>query len=560
MTSLRPSPIAVRDAGDAALLLELEPLIDPDVNARAIAIAQAVRERRWPGVRDVVSTFRSVAIYFDPLVVTDVEPLREAVAATSAAPAAMPASRAIEVPVVYGGEAGPDLDALATATGMSAREVVDRHRSATYRVFMLGFLPGFPYMGMVDPWIAASRHASPRLRVPAGSVGIAGRQTGIYPMESPGGWQIIGRTPLQLFDAARERPSLFAPGDRVRFVETADGRLKTGAASDADQGRVAAAAAAAVRTGFSRPTRRTITVITPGLFTTVQDEGRWGHQTLGVPVGGALDAVSHRIANAAVGNDLHCASIEVTLQGPELRFDSRSAIAIAGADFAVTLDGAPMPMATGVVCHAGSVLRFGERRAGARAYIAVDGGADVPAVLGSRSTHVLAALGGVAGRPFRAGDLVPLGASGTRLPRRAVRRRLPDGGARLRVMPGPHDDRFPAAAIDTLHRSRFTITPHSNRMGYRLTGGAPIRRTTDEEMISDATFAGAVQVPPSGDPILLMADRQVTGGYPIVAVVITADLPIVGQLAPGDWIEFQLCSPRDAVLALAVETMRATGA
>jgi antagonist of KipI len=305
--------------------------------------------------------------------------------------------------------------------------------------------------------------------------------------------------------------------------------------------------------GFTRPNSRTVTVLSPGLFTTIQDEGRWGYQADGVPVSGALDVVSHRIANAAVGNDRRAAAIEVTLQGTELRFDARAAIAIAGADLGATLDAAPMPMGTGVVCHAGSVLRLGQRRAGARAYVAIDGGVDVPPVLGSRSTHVLSALGGVGGRPLRAGDVVALGAGTPGLPRRVTRRRMPSGGARLRVIAGPHDQRFPAAAIDALHHTRFTISPQSNRMGYRLTGGAPLRRLTDDEMISDATFAGGVQVPPSGDPILLMADRQTTGGYPQIATVISADLPLAAQLAPGDWIEFEPCSRREAIAALAAQ-------
>jgi len=209
--------LRIREAGDSALLLQAEPAIDPAVNARVIGIAAAVRQRKIPGVRDVVSTFHSVAVCFDPLS-TDVAAVTEALREASGAAVSHEAGKMIEVPVAYGGDSGPDLFEVSVFAGCTPEMVVERHASRTYRVFMLGFLPGFPYMGLVDETIGAPRKATPRLRVPAGSVGVAGRQTGIYPRDSPGGWQIIGRTPLVLFDPDRTPPSLLAPGDRVRFV------------------------------------------------------------------------------------------------------------------------------------------------------------------------------------------------------------------------------------------------------------------------------------------------------------------------------------------------------
>jgi antagonist of KipI len=299
--------------------------------------------------------------------------------------------------------------------------------------------------------------------------------------------------------------------------------------------------------GFSR----TVTVLRPGLFTTIQDRGRWGHQASGVPVSGALDLVSHRIANAVVGNEPDAATIEATLAGPELRIDADATLAVSGADLGATLDGAAIPLNRAARCRSGAVLRFGERRSGARAYVAFAGGILVPPVLDSRSTHVISGMGGVDGRALLAGDQIAIG---TAAQGRSARRVGPayqsrHGGARLRVLRGPQDDFFSEAAFDTLQCSRFVISPHSNRMGYRL-DGARIPRTVDREMISDATFTGAIQVPASGNPILLMADRQTTGGYPQIATVITADLPVAAQLAPGDWLEFELCSRREALSAL----------
>jgi biotin-dependent carboxylase-like uncharacterized protein len=454
------------------------------------------------------------------------------------------AGRFIEVPVSYGGEAGPDLSEIATKTGLAETEIARRHAEATYRVFMLGFLPGFAYMASVDESIAAARRASPRVRVPAGSVGIAGRQTGIYPLESPGGWQIIGRTPSRVFDPMRAEPCLFAPGDSVRFVEA--GRLR--AAPTANQSYVGSA--------FRRTEKPAITVITPGLFTTVQDEGRWGHQGSGISVSGSLDLASHRLANAVVGNDRTAATLEITLHGPELRFDREAVIAVAGADLSPTIDGASLRQTTAARCRPGSVLRFGERRTGARAYLALSGGIEVTPVLGSRSTHAMTGVGGVAGRQLRAGDTLDLGesASSTRSPVIAVEPR--PRAVRLRAMRGPQEDFFALGAFEILQHTEFRVSPQSNRMGYRLTGGEPIPRHTDREMISDATFLGGLQIPPSGEPILLMADRQTTGGYPQIATVITADLPAAAQLAPGDAVQFELCSRSDAISALVAQEAR----
>jgi KipI family sensor histidine kinase inhibitor len=219
MTPETRSGPRILQAGDATLIVELGDRIDPAINAAAIALAQAVRAARISGVRDVVPTYRSVAVHFDPLR-TDGAALLERIraeASTGASAAIAPAAP-IRVPVRYGGDFGPDLAAVARFAGTTESDVVRLHTSRTYRVFMLGFVPGFTYMGTVDPRIAAPRLAVPRVSVPAGSVGIAGAQTGIYPESTPGGWQIIGHTSLKPFDPDRLEPFLFKPGDTVQFV------------------------------------------------------------------------------------------------------------------------------------------------------------------------------------------------------------------------------------------------------------------------------------------------------------------------------------------------------
>jgi KipI family sensor histidine kinase inhibitor len=211
------TPARVVPAGDSALIVEFDERIDPAINARAIALADSLHAAALAGVRDVVPTYRSVAVFFDPLR-TDYDALIARVE-HDAARAGEPVEQRtpIRIPVCYGGDLGPDLAEVGAFGGIKEDEVIARHTAITYRVFMLGFVAGFAYMGIVDPRIAAPRHSTPRVRVPLGSVGIAGVQTGIYPAETPGGWQLIGRTPIKPFDAERAEPFLMKAGDAVQF-------------------------------------------------------------------------------------------------------------------------------------------------------------------------------------------------------------------------------------------------------------------------------------------------------------------------------------------------------
>ena len=290
----------------------------------------------------------------------------------------------------------------------------------------------------------------------------------------------------------------------------------------------------------------------PGWLTTIQDLGRWGLQRYGVSVSGPMDLLSHRLANLLAGNAVDAATLEVTLGGLELVFDGDAWFAATGADLSLTLNGEPVEMNRALHARPGDGLRFGLRRRGARSYLAVAGGFVVPMVLGSRSTHVLSGLGGLKGRPLRAGDRLDIGQQDAPVDRkpRAAPFAVPEGGTRLRVMPGPHQDRFEALTVERLPTSRYVLSDRSNRVGYRLEGESMPWAAGTTELISTATVPGGVQVPASGQPILLMADCAPTGGYPMIAVVISADVPLAGQLAPGDWLEFVRCTREEAVAAL----------
>jgi antagonist of KipI len=294
-------------------------------------------------------------------------------------------------------------------------------------------------------------------------------------------------------------------------------------------------------------------VIKAGMLTTIQDRGRWGLQSRGVPVAGPMDPGSHRVANAIVGNRGDAATLEVTLLGPELEFEDERVLAVAGAEFELTVDGRSAPHRAPFIVSAGATLRFGSRIRGARAYLAVSGGVAVPPILGSRATHLISGMGGLDGRPLMAGDLVPLGERPVHavLADHAVPAvtPMPDGHARIRLMPGPQVEYFVADALETLQSAPYLVGGKSDRMGFRLEG-PELKHARGADIISDATPLGVLQVPASGQPILLMADRQTSGGYPKLATVISADIGVAGQLGPGDSISFVVCSPREAVAAL----------
>jgi antagonist of KipI len=266
-----------------------------------------------------------------------------------------------------------------------------------------------------------------------------------------------------------------------------------------------------------------------------------------------MDPWAHRLANALVGNDASAATLEMTLVGPEIEFDDERLVAVAGAEFELTVDGRRHSMNTTFTVAAGSCLRIGARGSGARSYLAIAGGIGVARLLGSRSTHLVSRLGGLSGRALSAGDTVPLEPAGeTPIPIGVVtpaRLPIPGQETHIRVLPGPHEDRFTPDALALLQSAPYRVGNDSDRMGFRLMGPRLTHKGT-ADILSDATPLGVLQVPASGQPVLLMADRQTTGGYPNLATVISADIGLAGQLAPGDSIQFAVTTAREALAAL----------
>lgn len=302
-----------------------------------------------------------------------------------------------------------------------------------------------------------------------------------------------------------------------------------------------------------------IKVLKPGMLSTFQDLGRHGSQHLGIPVAGAMDPVAHRLANLLVGNEQDCATLEITLAGPLLCFESACVIALTGADLGASLNGRPLPQNRPVAVRAGDLLAFGARGFGTRAYLAVRGGCLLDSLMGSDSTYLRSGFGGYKGRALAKGDTVML--------RRPLR--LSDAAvdalhdalwevpvylpaligmtarASVRVLEGAQWEAFTGESREAFLSERFRISPQSERMGYRLKGPT-LAMAEPRQQLSEAISFGTIQVPAGGDPIVLMADRQTTGGYPKIAQVAQVDLPVLAQLGPGDTVRFEAIALADA--------------
>ncbi|MDD5912966.1 MAG: biotin-dependent carboxyltransferase family protein [Oscillospiraceae bacterium] len=308
-----------------------------------------------------------------------------------------------------------------------------------------------------------------------------------------------------------------------------------------------------------------ITILNPGLLTTVQDFGRIGYQQFGVPVSGVVDPRAMSIANILVDNPEDEAVLECTMLGPQIRFDAPNAIAITGGDLGPTIDNQPIPNYAAIRVEAGQVLRFAGLRSGCRAYIAFAGGLDIAPVMGSRSTYMKAKIGGVEGRKLQKDDVIKFRKPNPDLRGLNIRHISPEFVPRLeykiRVVLGPQDDMFTEHGIETFLSESYIVTPEFDRMGCRLDGEIIEHKGESGDIISDGIAFGAIQVPTAGKPIIMLSDRQTTGGYTKIANVISADFRILAQLKAGDRVRFaqvSVAAAQDALLTqrAALKTLR----
>jgi len=281
-----------------------------------------------------------------------------------------------------------------------------------------------------------------------------------------------------------------------------------------------------------------------GPLTTVQDLGRPGHLRVGIPASGPVDEEAFVLANRLVGNGDGAAALECTLMGPRIEFTDARTVAVTGADMALTLNGSPVPRWEGLHVKGGDILKLGAARTGVRAYVAIGGGIETPAALGSRATYLRGRLGG---RALAKGDRLPLGPATTEPVGRVRSERVPDYSTEpeVQVVLGPQDDRFTARGIATFLEGPYEMTPQSDRMGARLRGPV-IEHARGHDIISDGVPLGGIQVVGDGQPIVLLVDRQSTGGYTKIATVCSFDIGRVGQLKPGQRLRFRRVDPAQA--------------
>lgn len=465
-----------------------------------------------PEIVDIVSSFDTIAVHFHP---TDGQRVLDHLTSLHLDETATGQSsqgRSITIPVAYD---GADLQALADFKKLTPEEVVDLHQSAEYTVAAIGFSPGFPYLLGLAPQLYHPRLPTPK-HVLAGSIAVAGDQAGIYPFASQGGWHVIGRTNLTLFDPHREPPALLQPGDKVRF-EKADHLQKNNSAHPQPTA-----------------TAKGIQVIEPGALSSIQDHGRWGQQHFGISPGGAADPVMASIANRLVGNPDDAAVIECTMTGPVLRFDTHTRVAWVG--WADESSGRPHEI------MAGTEIDLRRRMSHLRGYLAVAGGIDVPKLLGSRATDLRALFGGHRGRALLPGDILTISKTDT-CPQPSDRCHVswprPEGKIiEIRYLRGIQSDWFTATAHQSFSKNFYEISPASDRTGTRL-NGPKLDLIEPREMVSQPVVFGSIQVPPHGQPIILMSERQTIGGYPQIGHVISADIPRIARAWPGTQVRFR---------------------
>ncbi|RJS91138.1 carboxyltransferase domain-containing protein [Salinisphaera sp. Q1T1-3] len=527
------SAAGIRRVGTRALLVECQSLDD------VLALDAHLAETPLAGQIERVPAARTLLLGFDSA--------HHVAAAGARLPTLAPApidadtGREITIDVVYD---GADLADVADHTGLSVEAVIAAHTGQHWRAAFGGFAPGFFYMVGDNDRLDVPRRAAPRTAVPAGAVGLAGHFSAVYPKQSPGGWQLIGRTDARLWDPTRDSPALIRAGDRIRYraVDTLDDTPADGPAS-----------ASATQSDVGGDAGPALCVVDPGLQSLAEDLGRPGQAHLGVPVSGVADRAAARQANRLVGNAPGAAVIETVLGGLVVRAVGEAVVAASGAPGVLSIEGphGPRRAETGrpFLLRDAETLTFAAPSHGLRRYLAVRGGFVVDPVLGSGARDTLSDMGPP---PLAAGDTLSIGAADNGhvvgAPEPTTLAAPPDDGiVRLRVVLGPRADWFSTATIERFTTTPWRVTQQSNRIGLRLAvdgddqgddAEPPLPRDATGELPSEGTVPGAIQVPPAGRPVLFLNDHPVTGGYPVIAVLIDADRDRAAQLAPGAVIQF----------------------
>lgn len=506
------------------LLVELSSLKE------TLALYEAIKHADIVAIQDIVPAAKTLLIHYTPWLIT-AEALALSLRKLEIKSVSSRQSRSLTIPVNYQGE---DLYEVAELLGITPCEVINRHTEQTYQVAFTGFAPGFAYLVADETQLYVPRRKTPRTRIPAGSVGLAGEFSGVYPQQSPGGWQLIGTTEIKMWDLARQQPAFLLPGNEVHFVDRQ--KAPTTISLPAKKQQVD------IPLSFND---KGLYVISAGLQTLFQDEGRIGAASMGVSASGALDKPALHAANRLVGNPPTFAALEITQGGLTLKARQDCVLALTGADCPITLkhenaDIEYFSRYQSLDIRCGDEITIGTPISGVRSYLAVRGGFELPKVLGSHAFDTLAQIGPNA---LREGDVLHLNTASSQngivmdeqptslLPKQ-------DDIVTLDVVLGPRTDWFTASAIKTLTSQLWQVTPQSNRIGLRLLGAQPLEREQQQELSSEGTCIGAIQVPINGQPVLFLNDHPLTGGYPVIGAVAEYHLPLAGQIPVNAKIRF----------------------
>ncbi len=542
-------------SSEDSLLVEFEQKICEEVNARVSLFAKLFEQcaLEMPEVTEIVPAYCSVTIYFDETKCNkdSIKSMAQAVlekmdGAQNSSQNVL--SKTVKIPVCYeDADFAPDLADVAKNADLTQDEVIKIHSEKEYLIYMLGFLPGFAYLGGLDKRLETPRLTTPRTKIHAGSVAIGGSQTGLYPVESPGGWRIIGRTPLKVFDPEREPAFLYSAGDKIKFEPIT--KEEFNAFNEEEW---------LIKNGFKNENTKKlqrfvctggIKILDGGMQTTVQDSGRKGFQKYGIGESGAMDKKSFMLANAFVGNKKDAACLETTLKGPEISFTTDCVFAITGAVFNAELDGRSVPMNCAIKANAGSVLKCRFAGGGLRSYIAFRGGVVVPLVFKSSSTNVKSRMGGYFGRKLTCGDEIAVGNNfiNSKLKddnlqtsdvaqENSTKDNLIQEPLEIEVVKGAQFEFFSEQSVNSFIQNIYTVSPESDRMGIRFMGESLNCGKTD--IISDAIAFGSVQITSAGLPVVMAADRQTTGGYAKIAAVTKESMNKLAQAVPGTKVKF----------------------
>ncbi|MEM6316535.1 MAG: 5-oxoprolinase subunit PxpB [Bacteroidota bacterium] len=528
---------SIQPFGDRALLVNFEQRIDKAINTKVIALKVAIEQADLLGVTFLIPAYCSLTIGFEPKkIAADIltVAIREIYEEANISPTqGEPKPRHLRIPVCYDPSFGLDLAELSSQINLSVEEIIQLHTEQVFKVYMLGFMPGFVFMGKLSEKLQCARKATPRLRIPPRSVGIAGLQTGIYPTESPGGWQIIGRTPYPIFSPTNQHPFLFQAGDTVQFysISKIDYEAEVLKHNPPPSPVPSEKSSNATRFLFLKT----------GLQTLVQDRGRFGYQAFGVPVSGAMDRKNAELANQLVGNSDDTPVLEMTLLGPTIEITGTCQIAITGADFAPKFNNQPLPRYKTISIKNGGILRFGGAKSGCRAYLAIRGQWEIPQWLDSYSALPYNGTIATPHSYLQKGSQLFIKSKERMTTKSLPINRQPSFPTfqEIKVLLGPELEIFSKKTIAYFFSQTFTISADANRMGYRLEERL-MDYTPQKNIISTGVVPGTIQITNSGQPVVLMADAQTVGGYPRIANVLSSEMSKLAQLKPSDKVRFVL--------------------